>query len=193
MKPQINAPITQACVIIIDGRYFSKFGKKGQVQTAWSLAGAELFLNSLEPVLKKLDEKGKKYRVELVELNERRHGFELREYYRTSYRLKRTVNNAASVGEVMGYTTMANQVSMMTAQLIIMEKELKAQSLKAILDNVSSNTSIWYEPKNSRFNFLPLKDRLALFKRGKKFEAYMRGELTADEAGFCADYAEIPF
>jgi hypothetical protein len=50
-----------ALVIKIKGRYFCGFGKAGQLQTAWSLAGAKLFLAghyALPDVEKKLAKKG---------------------------------------------------------------------------------------------------------------------------------------
>lgn len=54
-----------AYVVKIGDRYFSRFGKKGQVQTAWHLAGATFFMNkaNLEDLEEKLQEKGKSYQV----------------------------------------------------------------------------------------------------------------------------------
>jgi hypothetical protein len=50
-----------ALVIRIKGRYFRGFGKAGQLQTSWSLAGAKLFLEdhfALPDAQKKLAKKG---------------------------------------------------------------------------------------------------------------------------------------
>jgi len=57
-----------ALVICIGNRYFSHFGKHKSVQTAWSLAGAKLFLTDLAvgDVTLRLDWKKKKYEVKRV-------------------------------------------------------------------------------------------------------------------------------
>ncbi|WP_447077599.1 hypothetical protein [Shewanella algae] len=51
-------------------RYFCGLGKGKRIQTAWSIAGARLFLNNcsedLEPITKLLEKKGKRF--ELVEV-----------------------------------------------------------------------------------------------------------------------------
>lgn len=93
MNNFLETPEKQALVIKIDGRYFSKFSKKGQVQTAWSLAGAEVFLNSLKSVLNKLDEKGKKYTVERVEIAERLECYTAKDVFKLRYRLERMAAN----------------------------------------------------------------------------------------------------
>jgi hypothetical protein len=94
MNNFLETPEKQALVIKIDDRYFSKFGKKGQVQTAWSLAGAEVFMNSLTPVLNKLDEKGKKYTVERVEIVERLECYTAKDVFKLRYRLERMAANS---------------------------------------------------------------------------------------------------
>jgi len=55
----------KAQAIMIGDRYFCKFGKGGRVMTAWSLAGADLFLHQdrIEAVTTKLDSKKKNYNV----------------------------------------------------------------------------------------------------------------------------------
>ncbi|MGF1726376.1 hypothetical protein [Photobacterium nomapromontoriensis] len=52
----------QAKVIKIGHRYFCRFGKSGQVLTAWSLAGSQIFCDSrvAESVMDALKAKGKK-------------------------------------------------------------------------------------------------------------------------------------
>lgn len=58
----------KAEVIQIGNRYFCGFGKKRQVMTAWSLAGAELFLpdGRINETFEKLKSKGKKPVVRAV-------------------------------------------------------------------------------------------------------------------------------
>ncbi|NVJ61837.1 MAG: hypothetical protein HWE27_15700 [Gammaproteobacteria bacterium] len=94
MSTIVNNPVKQTKVIMLNGRYFSRFGKKGQVQTAWCLAGAKSFNEScdLNPVLKKLDEKGKKYTVERIELFERVDCYPPKELFKLRYRLERMMN-----------------------------------------------------------------------------------------------------
>lgn len=55
-----------AVVVEITGRYFSEFGKLGQVKTAWTIVGAKLFFPGspeLSKVVKALTKKGKKFEV----------------------------------------------------------------------------------------------------------------------------------
>lgn len=103
MTSRIENPVKQAHVIKISGRYFSKFGKKGQVQTAWSLAGAEVFLSSLAPVLKKLDEKGKKYTVELIEVFDHVDCYPPRELFKLRHRLERMMTNSCTYHSFEAY------------------------------------------------------------------------------------------
>jgi len=53
-------------------RYFNKFGKKKRITTAWSLAGAEMFLeghHKLNSVVESLTTQGKNFEIfEVVEL-----------------------------------------------------------------------------------------------------------------------------
>lgn len=61
----------RAVALVIKGhekrRYFNSFGKKNRLCTAWSLAGAKLFLSKerkeYQAVVKKLDAKNVKYKV----------------------------------------------------------------------------------------------------------------------------------
>lgn len=91
MSTIVESPVKQAKVIMINGRFFSNFGKKGQVQTAWSIGGAETFTTSckLNPVLKKLDEKGKKYTIEQIELFERVDCYPAKDLFKLRSRLER--------------------------------------------------------------------------------------------------------
>ncbi len=65
---------TTAIAIIINTpsgqRYFSHFGNKSSIQTAWTLAGAKLFMvdapEHLKPVLQKLTAKNKTFTLHLV-------------------------------------------------------------------------------------------------------------------------------
>ncbi|WP_281222791.1 hypothetical protein [Photobacterium sanguinicancri] len=60
----------QAKVIKIGHRFFCRFGKHGQVLTAWSLAGAEIYADSrvAESVIEALKAKGKKPQLLTVTL-----------------------------------------------------------------------------------------------------------------------------
>lgn len=70
MNRIIKNPVTEACVIRIGDRYFCRFGKQKRVGTAWSLAGATLFLcdDRIDSVMDALIAKGKKPVIEMVEL-----------------------------------------------------------------------------------------------------------------------------
>lgn len=52
-----------AYVVKIGDRYFTRTGKKGQVQTAWHLAGACFFMEKPTQVLEMLQAKGKSFQV----------------------------------------------------------------------------------------------------------------------------------
>lgn len=53
-----------AYVVKIGDRYFTRFGKKGQLQTAWHLAGAKFFMDKhIIEVLEKIQAKHKSYQV----------------------------------------------------------------------------------------------------------------------------------
>lgn len=105
MSTIVTNPVKQTKVIMLSGRYFSRFGKKGQVQTAWSLAGAKTFNEScdLNPVLKKLDEKSKKYTVEQIELFERVDCYPPRELFKLRHRLERMMTNSCTYHSFEAY------------------------------------------------------------------------------------------
>lgn len=68
----MDLPHDRAFAIKIGERYFYSFGKKGQVKTAWSLAGAKLFAHESEQyfnILTKLIEKGKPYKIVIINDN----------------------------------------------------------------------------------------------------------------------------
>ncbi|ODZ31786.1 hypothetical protein BBN02_21585 [Vibrio parahaemolyticus] len=164
MIPRIENPVKQAHVIKISGRYFSKFGKKGQVQTAWTIAGAKLFVCclKLQEALSMLDSKEMKYIVKHVEVNEHS-GLTLRDFYFLSYRLRRMTKNAGMVGKKIGYQDMAHQISLMSAALVLMEKEHSRRNLSAISENISKTTTPW----SCGFE-LTIADRLKIYKSNKK-------------------------
>ena len=60
----------KASAIMIGSRYFYCFGKSGRVMTAWSLAGAKLFLfqGDRDEVVEKLIAKKKKHNIVNVEV-----------------------------------------------------------------------------------------------------------------------------
>ncbi|KLU98795.1 hypothetical protein ABT56_23110 [Photobacterium aquae] len=57
-------------MIKVDHRYFCGFGKSGQPMLAWSLAGAQLFIDDrvAESVMESLKSKGKKPQLLVVVL-----------------------------------------------------------------------------------------------------------------------------
>lgn len=68
----LNTDRHTAAVLVINRRYFYKFGKKGQVLTAWTLAGAKLFQEfdriDLERAKDRLREKSKRFTQHQVQL-----------------------------------------------------------------------------------------------------------------------------
>ncbi|MEL7291517.1 MAG: hypothetical protein AAGJ88_04270 [Pseudomonadota bacterium] len=97
MNPPITNRFTQAWVIEINGRFFYEFGKKGQVKTAWGIAGSEMFFcrTALQQTLSKLDDKKKNYTVKLVEVQEPNLAplYSVREFYELRSRLERLHKN----------------------------------------------------------------------------------------------------
>ncbi|RSD31968.1 hypothetical protein [Vibrio pectenicida] len=189
INPKITQRETQAWTIEIKGRYFVKFGKKDQVQTAWTMAGGKLFTcqGELKAVLDKLDTKKKKYILKLVEVEVQEHsGFKLRDYYSVSYQLRRMIRNAGAVGLMIGWHEMAKKISLMSAALVLMEKEFSNHQLEAISINVSKNTDLRDFNKVKDVWLLctrrPRLDlRLGSFKREKRLEAIVRGDLEPCE------------
>lgn len=59
-----------ARIIKVDHRFFCGFGKSGQIMLAWSLAGAQLFVNErvAESVMEAIKAKGKKPQLLVVTL-----------------------------------------------------------------------------------------------------------------------------
>lgn len=60
----------QAYAIRINGRFFYEISRTNRVMTAWSLAGARLFLHhgDIDTVCAKLEKRGKQFEVVTVEL-----------------------------------------------------------------------------------------------------------------------------
>lgn len=79
MIPLIGRAYKKAIAIVIGNRFFCRFGVRGRVQTAWSLAGARLFLEAREDLLsdveRRLRKKGiidsKRVRVSVVDEEQR--------------------------------------------------------------------------------------------------------------------------
>lgn len=192
MNPPITHRETQAWTIEIKGRYFVKFGKKDQVQTAWSMVGGKLFMcqGELKTVLDKLDTKKKRYTVKLVEVQEHS-GLELRDYYSTSYQLRRMIQNADAVGPMIGCHEMATKISFMSTALVLMEKEFSNRHLKAISINVQNNTSKWVLPACD--SILSLDERLKIFKEHKQLDAIANGEFELCGKGMVDFDWDVPF
>ena len=143
--------IEKAKTIMINDRYFHDFGKKGQVLTAWSVGGAKLFVyaDTLDAVLKKLDEKRKKYQVVDVVVNQPS-GVSIKEYYQIACRLQRTMRNIDK-RQPMSVHGVAKQISKMSAILALLDNEFSSKELKRIGSLVVGNAWGWNEtPSLSR-------------------------------------------
>jgi len=179
MNSKITQRETQAWIIEIKGRYFVKFGKKDQVQTAWTMVGGKLFTcqGELKAVLDKLDTKKKKYIVKLVEVKEPS-GFKLRDYYSVSYQLRRMIQNADAVGLMIGYHEMAAKISLMSAELVLFEKEFSDKLLEVIHINNLRNVTKW--PSTNTYD-LDLQSRRAIYRDKVKFDEWDCDEWFWDE------------
>lgn len=194
MIPSIKNPVKQGQVIMIDGRYFSNFGKKGQVLTAWSLAGAEVFLGDMAPVLKKLDEKGKKYTVRLVEVQERS-GLTLKDFYQLSYQLRRMVIKAEVISPIIGCSELARKISLLSAAVVMLEREFSDECLKKVGINISSNLFKYYYPLEYTLDCIEvgLNGRLLTYKENKKIDALCREQYLLKGGDLCVFDADVPF
>lgn len=163
MIPQISNRVKQAYVIKIGDRYFTNFGKKGQCQTAWSLAGAESFLDPqrLKLVMSKLDEKGKKYSVELITVQERS-GLTLKDFYKTASQHQRIITNAEEIVKKIGFSSFARNISLYSAVLAFHEREFPSEFVEKICENVRGNHSL-FKTNEKR----GLKERLQALKNEK--------------------------
>lgn len=171
MSKRISKPIKQAYVIKIGDRYFTEFGKKGQVLTAWSLAGAETFLGAerMDVVINKLNAKGKKYSVEVIEVQERS-GLTLKDFYKLSYQLRRMVIKAEEISQIIGCRELASKISLLSAAVVVLEKEFSDECLKKVGMNISNNLFKYSNPLEYVFDCIEegLKDRLSAYKEIKK-------------------------
>ncbi|MUK40979.1 hypothetical protein GNP61_05335 [Aliivibrio fischeri] len=155
--------IAKAKAIMINDRYFYDFGKKGQVLTAWSFGGAKLFTyaDTLDVVLKKLDEKRKKYQVVDVVVNQPS-GVSIKEYYQIACRLQRTMRNIDK-RQPMSVHGVAKQISQMSAILALLDNEFSSKELEKIGILVRENAWGWNEkPSLSR--------RLDFYRQHKMLE-----------------------
>ncbi|HCZ9713840.1 TPA: hypothetical protein O4I98_001339 [Vibrio parahaemolyticus] len=183
MSTIVDNPVTQSKVIMLNGRYFYNFGKKGRVLTAWGLGGAARFSIScnLNPVLAKLDEKGKKYTVEQVELFERVDGYPPREFFKLRYRLERMLKNSGSYQVFDEYInfehhakcSLVEQVMLTTLQLKTAERN-NLLAIRKQIERYFSVTSPFdvYGPGESLCN-LDLCTRLEIYKARKHLTDYI--------------------
>lgn len=49
----------RAYALRVGDRFFCGFGRRGRLQTAWSLAGAKLFLQKEEAIVERVEQKGR--------------------------------------------------------------------------------------------------------------------------------------
>ncbi|NRB68771.1 MAG: hypothetical protein HRU48_15595 [Vibrio sp.] len=120
MNPPITNRAKQAWTIEIQDRYFVKFGSKGQVQTAWSMCGGQLFIcrGNLKDVIEKLEAKNKKYTVKLVEVKEPNPApfYSVREFYELRSRLERLHKNHSQSLPSKAVHTLPELVTITTLQ-----------------------------------------------------------------------------
>lgn len=189
MSTIVDLPTTQAKVIMINGRFFSNFSKKGQVQTAWSIGGAATFVEScsLNPVLEKLDVKGKKYTVEQIELLERVDCYPPREFFRLRYRLNRMLKNSCTYHSFEAYKAfnhdakcnLVEQVMLMTLQDEVAERNNS--------EKVVGDVEFFFETvfDTEKREIAPIAERLELFKRYKAgLESVFFGQYGIEEIPF---------
>lgn len=170
--------IAKTKAIMINDRYFYDFGKKGQVLTAWSFGGARLFMGiyTMEPVLKKLDEKHKKYKIVDVVVNQPS-GISIKEFYQLYYCLHRTIFNIHKTTPYIGLHQRAYKISSMSALVALLESEFSPKDIEKIKNLVSS---VQY----SSNEVCPLLLRLSFYRQNKQIKA------RAENKNFCED---IPF
>lgn len=140
MNQLVVNPIKQAKVIMINGRYFYDFGVKGQVKTAYSIAGAKMFIEScsLNSMLNKLDEKRKRYTVEQIELLEVRGEYSSKDLFKLRHRLSRLIKNSSEANTGQKYferNTKFNLVELVmltTMQLQCAERDCTKRELSKI-------------------------------------------------------------
>ncbi|HAS6408290.1 TPA: hypothetical protein I7256_11280 [Vibrio vulnificus] len=195
MNKRISKPVKQAYVIKIGDRYFTEFGKKGQVLTAWSLAGAETFLGAdVGVVINKLNAKGKKYSVEVIEVQERS-GLTLKDFYKLSYQLRRMVIKAEEISSIIGCRELASKISLLSAAVVVLEREFSDECLKKVGMSISNNLFKYSDPLVYVLDCIEegLKDRLSAYKENKKIDALRCDQhLLKGEDLFLFD-ADVPF
>ncbi|MCY9853148.1 hypothetical protein [Vibrio mediterranei] len=187
MSTIVNNPVKQTKVIMMNGRYFSNFGKKGQVQTAWSLAGAKRFNigRDLNPVIAKLEEKGKTYTIEQIELFERVDCYPPREFFKLRYRLERMMKQSCTYHSFEAYKAfnhdakfnLVEQVMLTTTQCEIAERNNS--------EKVVGDVEFFFETNTEKREFAPIAERLELFKLYKAgLESVFFGQFGIEEIPF---------
>ncbi|EGU37072.1 hypothetical protein [Vibrio scophthalmi] len=140
MSSVVENQAKQAKAIMINGRYFYDFGVKGQVKTAYSIAGAQMFIDScsLNAVLNKLDEKRKSYTVEQIELLEVRGEYSSKDLFKLRHRLSRLIKNSSEASTSDKYFkantkfNLAELVMVTTMQWQCAERDCTKQGLSKI-------------------------------------------------------------
>ncbi|WP_215407655.1 hypothetical protein [Vibrio gigantis] len=197
MSTIVENPTKQVKVIMIDDRFFYDFGKKGQVLTAWGMGGARTFTEScsLNPILKKLDEKKKKYKVEQIELVQRVDCYPPKALFKLRYRLERMCKKSPTYHTAYGsqcfYFSKLNlveQVSLMTMQIKTAERN-NSKKINEDLDwyflvsaSTRSSTPAWEGHLIGR-DHLDLETRLQIYKVRKHYPELCSGS----NSGFDSD------
>lgn len=189
MSTIVEKPTQQAKVIMINGRYFYEFGKQGQVKTAWSIAGARTFTESgpLTYVLKRLDEKKKKYTVEQIELVQRLDCYPPKALFKLRYRLERMCKKSPTYHTAYGcqcfYFSKLNlveQVALMAMQIKTAERN-NSKKVNEDLDwyflvgaSTRISTPAWEGHLIGR-DHLDLETRLQIYKARKHYPELCSG------------------
>ncbi|NOH35632.1 hypothetical protein [Vibrio chagasii] len=169
MNPKITNRTTQAWAIQIQDRYFVKFGSKGQVLTAWSMCGGQLFIcrGKLKDVLEKLEAKSKKYTVKLVEIKEPNPApfYSVREFYELSYRLERLNRNRSLCIPDKARLTPVEIVTVTTLQWNAAWNDSDSETRRK-LDFFFAG--FFYAESRLSPSQMPLEERLSMFKADKR-------------------------
>ncbi|HHF0503368.1 TPA: hypothetical protein ACPHRY_002684 [Vibrio antiquarius] len=175
MNPPITNRFTQAWVIEINGRFFYEFGKKGQVKTAWRIAGSEMFFcrTALKQTLSKLDDKKKNYTVKLVEVQEPNLAplYSVREFYEMYKRIIRMQEKSYRYQTVDYQCAFHHARNSLVNQVLLLSTQFH-MAYQSIDQETISRIDRFFADFGPQFNYdrltLPLDLRLELHKERPK-------------------------